>query len=96
MKPQELLDTCLTAIDRFNAGEVFADQPFVMLVLPRNQRSVGRTIKLFGRSGPVGDVATAKPRADGGLDVVAYFKAVAVVKALADMVGVKVNVRRKA
>ena len=40
MKPQELFDLCMDAIDRFNRGEVFADKPFVMLTLPRSGRTV--------------------------------------------------------
>ena len=94
MKPQELFDLCMDAIDRFNRGEVFADKPFVMLTLPRSGRTCGRTIRLFGKSGPTGEVATAHQRADGGLDVVAYFPAVPIVKALGEVMGVKVKVRR--
>lgn len=94
MKPKELFDLCMDAIDRFNKGEVSADRPFVMLTLPRQQKHCGRTIRLFGKTGPTGDVATAHRRADGGLDVVAYFPAVPIVQALGEMMGVKVKVRR--
>lgn len=95
MKPQELFDLCMDAIDRFNRGEVFADKPFVMLTLPRQQKYCGKTIRLFGRTGPTGEVATAHRRADGGLDVVAYFPAVPIVQALGEVMGVKVRVRRR-
>ncbi|WDA37877.1 hypothetical protein [Sphingobium sp. YC-XJ3] len=94
MKPVELFDLCMDAIDRFNRGEVFADKPFVMLTLPRPGRTCGRTIRLFGKSGPTGEVSTAHRRADGGLDVVAYFPAVPIVQALGKEMGVKVRVRR--
>ncbi|WP_395393082.1 hypothetical protein WBP07_17995 [Novosphingobium sp. BL-8A] len=94
MKPMELFDLCMDAIDRFNRGEVFADRPFVMLTIPRASKSVGKTIRLFGKTGPIGDVATAHRREDGGLDVVAYFPAVPIVQTLSRMVGTKVNVRR--
>lgn len=94
MKPQELFDLCMDAIDRFNRGEVFADKPFIMLTVPRAGRTCGRTIRLFGKSGPTGQVATAHTRQDGGLDVVAYFPAVPIVQALGEAMGVKVKVRR--
>jgi hypothetical protein len=84
----------MDAVDRFNRGEVFADKPFVMLTLPRSGASCGRTIRLFGKAGPTGDVATAHRRADGGLDVVAYFPAIPIIQALAKEMGVKVKVRR--
>lgn len=94
MKSVELFDLCMDAIDRFNRGEVLADRPFVMLTLPRAGSSCGRTIRLFGRSGPIGQVATAHQREDGGLDVVAYFPAVPIVEALGKMLGIRVKVRR--
>jgi len=95
MKPQELFDLCMAAIDRFNAGEVFADVPFVMLTLPRAGKTCGRTVRLFGKSGPTGEVATTHRRADGGLDVVAYFPAIPIIKALGEIVGVKVKVAHR-
>lgn len=94
MSPQEMFDLCMDAIDRFNRGEVFADKPFVMLTVPRPGRYCGRTIRLFAKSGPTGQVATAHTRQDGGLDVVAYFPAVPIVQALGEAMGVKVKVRR--
>jgi len=95
MKPRELFDLCMEAIDRFNRGEVYADEPFIMLTLPRKVPLKGGHVRLFGRTGPLGRVATGKPRDDGLWDIVAYFPAVRVVKALGDAMGVKVNVRRK-
>lgn len=94
MKPLELFDLCMDAIDRFNQGEVFSERPFVMLTIPRASCPRGKTIRLFGRTGPAGDIATVKVRDDGQFDVVAYFPAVPIVVALGDMVGTKVNVRR--
>lgn len=95
MKPSDLLNLCLDAIDRFNRGEVLADEPFIMLTLPRKVPIKGDHIRLFGRSGPLGRVATGKPRDDGLWDIVAYFPAVGVVKALGDAMGIKVSVKRK-
>lgn len=94
MKSIELFDLCMDAIDRFNRGETFSDKPFVLLTIPRAQKYVGRTIRLFGKTGPTGDVATAHRREDGGLDVVAYFPAVPIVQALGKEMGVKVKARR--
>ena len=95
MKPVELFDLCMNAVERFNAGEVLADAPFVMLTLPRPGGTCGRTIRLFGKSGPTGRVATAHRREDGGLDVVAYFPAIPIIQALGDEIGIKVKVRRQ-
>ena len=94
MKPVELFDLCMDAVERFNAGEVIADAPFVMLTLPRPGKTCGRTIRLFGKTGPTGQVATAHRREDGGLDVVAYFPAIPIIRALGDEMGVKVKVNR--
>lgn len=94
MKPVELFDLCMDAVDRFNRGEVFAEKPFVMLTLPRPGKTCGMTIRLFGNSGPTGDVATAHQRPDGGLDVVAYFPAIPIIQALGKEMGIKVKVRR--
>lgn len=95
MTPGDLFDLCLDAIDRFNRGEVSADEPFIMLTLPRKAPLRGDRIRLFGKSGPLGRVATGKPRDDGLWDFVVYFPAVAVVKALGDMMGIKVDVQRR-
>jgi len=43
VKPKELFDLCMDAIDRFNRGEVLADKPFVMLTIPRQQKYCRRT-----------------------------------------------------
>ena len=94
MKPVELFHLCMDAIDRFNRGEVSAKRPFVMLTVPRPGKTCGRTIRLFGNSGPTGAVATAHQRADGGLDVVAYFPAIPIIQALGKEIGVKVKVHR--
>lgn len=94
MKPIELFDLCMDAIDRFNRGEVFAERPFIMLTIPRTSCPRGKTVRLFGRTGPAGDIATVKDRTDGQFDVVAYFPAVPIVQALGEMVGEKVIVRR--
>lgn len=48
MKPVELFDLCMDAVDRFNRGEVLAEKPFIMLTLPRPGKTCGRTIRLFG------------------------------------------------
>lgn len=94
MKPTELFDLCIDAIERFNRGEVYADEPFIMLVLPHPGKYCGRTIRLYGKTGPRGQVATAKERDGGGLDVVAYFPAIKVLESLGDVVGVKVKVKK--
>ncbi|ALH82948.1 hypothetical protein [Sphingopyxis macrogoltabida] len=94
MTPGDLFDLCMDAIDRFNRGEVSAAEPFIMLTLPRKVPLRGDRIRLFGKSGPFGRVATGKPRDDGLWNIVAYFPAVAVVKALSDMMGVKVAIQR--
>lgn len=96
MKPVELFDLCMDAIERFNRGEVIAEKPFVMLTIPRAGKECGQTIRLFGNSGPIGDVATAHRRVDGGLDVVAYFPAIPIIQALGKEMGIKVKVRRVA
>lgn len=94
MKPAELFDKCMEAIDAFNRGEMVADKPFVMLVIPKARCPRGDHVSMFGRSGPRGRIACVKDRDDGQFDVVAYFPAVPIVQALGDMVGAKVKVRR--
>lgn len=95
MSPGDLFDLCMDAIDRFNRGEVSAEEPFIMLTLPRKVPLRGDRIRLFGKSGPLGRAATGKPRDDGLWDIVAYFPAVAVVKALGAMMGIHVDVQRR-
>ncbi|GLI99171.1 hypothetical protein [Sphingobium sp. BS19] len=94
MKPTELFDLCMDAIERFNKGEMIADKPFVMLVVPKATCPRGDTITLYGRTGPRGRVATVKER-DGKFDVVAYFPAVPIIESIAAEIGAKVKVRRK-
>ncbi|MDF0543348.1 hypothetical protein PX699_13400 [Sphingobium sp. H39-3-25] len=94
MKPVELFDLCMDAIDSFNRGEMVTDKPKVMLALLRPVCPRGRTIRLFGRTGPSGEIAIVKSRDDGQFDVVAYFQAVSIVQALGEEFGVKVKVRR--
>lgn len=95
MKPLELFNLCMAAIDRFNNGEVYADKPFVYLTVPREKCPKGRSIRLFGGSGPNGEICNIKRR-DGLFDVVALFPAVPIVDALAEHVGANVKFSRAA
>ena len=94
MKPIELLDKCMEAVDLFNKGEMVSEEPFVFLVLPRPTIPRGRFVRLFGKSGPQGAIATVKPLGDGQFAVAAYFPAVPIIRALGEMVGTKVTVSR--
>jgi hypothetical protein len=73
--PLELFDLCVDAVKRWKNGEMIGDEPFVTLVVPRDRVPTGRTIRLLGRFGPQGRIATVKERKDGRFDVVAYFPA---------------------
>jgi len=86
MTPQELLDGCIERIMAWNDGERFADEPTMALTLQRAKPPSGDSIRLFGRSGPKGRLATCRPR-DGGWMVVAYFPAYAIAKGLAEEMG---------
>ena len=88
MQVKELFDLCLDAVDRYNRGEVYAEQPLVMLVLTRKTCPKGKGIRLYGRQGPLGDIANIKIRDDGAFDVCAYFPAIPILESLAQELGV--------
>jgi hypothetical protein len=92
MKPVDLFDLCVAAVARFNSGEMIADAPMVMLSVPRRDIPKGDYIRLYGRSGPLGRIATIKGRDDGQFDVIGYFPAVPILKSL----GVEVQYTGKA
>lgn len=81
MKPVELFDLCIDAVRLWNSGEQIADHPTVMLVVPVKRVPKGDGFRLFGRSGPIGRLATIK-EVDGGYEAVGWFNAVSVLKAL--------------
>jgi hypothetical protein len=90
--PQELLDSCLERIAVWNAGERYADEPTMALTLQRAKPPTGDHVRLYGRSGPRGRLATCRPRGDGWM-VVAYFPAAAVARDIAKGLGVEVDLR---
>lgn len=94
MSPLDLFNLCMDAIARFNAGEVFAEMPFVILTLPRAECPRGKTIRLFGKTGPLGNIATVKECPSGGYDVTGYFPAAPIIQALRDVVEADEKVRR--
>lgn len=77
MTPQELLDSCIARILEWNDGERFSDEPTICLTLQRTNAPTGDSVRLYGRSGPKGRLATCRQR-DGGWMVVAYFPAHAI------------------
>ena len=82
MQPEELLTLCRRSIaERHGEGDDGAVAT-VMLVVPRVNCPKGRTVALFGTSGPRGRIATVKETRTG-YDIVAYFRAAAIVDALA-------------
>jgi len=94
VKPLELFEKCMDAIDAFNDGDTFADEPFIYLVVPRLHCPQGRKINLFGTSGPRGIICNVK-QTETGFDVVAVFPAVPIIKALGDVVGAKIRVSNR-
>lgn len=92
MTPRELLDACLERLAVWNAGERFADEPTMALTLQRANAPTGDHVRLYGRSGPRGRLATCRPR-DGGWMVVAYFPAAAIASDVAAALGVEVDLR---
>lgn len=94
MTPSHLLELCIDAIDRFNRGEMIAKAPFILLTVPRDKLPTGKTIRLFGRTGPAGDIARVNRKGDR-FEVVAYFPAVPIIQALGDIVGAPVKVVRR-
>lgn len=91
MTPKELFDACMERIEAWNAGEQFTDEPTLALTLQRPRPPSGDTVRLWGRSGPRGRLATCRPR-DGGWMVVAYFPAVPIVRDIARELGVDLKI----
>ncbi len=86
MKPVELFDICVDAVNRWNVREQITDVPTVMLVIPRLVCPKGDSIRLLGKSGPLGRIATVK-ETESGFDVVAYFPALPILALLQREVG---------
>ena len=78
MHPRELLDLCTASVERWKADGGGEPPASVLLVVPRSRCPAGRTIALYGRSGPRGRIATIRENATG-YDVVAYFPAMAII-----------------
>ena len=72
MTPQQLIDLCDAAIPNQLVGE-----PTIMLKLPLDRPPRGDTIRMFGRTGPVGRLARVDPEGDAYTAVV-FFPAVKV------------------
>lgn len=83
MKPVELFDLCADAVERFNRGEVHAERPFVYLTIARKKCPQGRSVRLFGRHGPAGQICNVK-EGGGAFNVTALFPAVPIILALKD------------
>jgi hypothetical protein len=79
MKPVELFDLCADAITRWNEGDQIADFPTVMLVVPLTRLPRGDSIRLAGKSGPLGRLATIKEAGDA-YEAVGFFNAVKVIQ----------------
>ena len=82
MKLADLTALCGDAIARWNSGEMIADRPTIMLVVPCATVPKGNGIRLMGRKGPVGEIANIKP-AEGGYEALCFYDARAVLKAIA-------------
>lgn len=85
MKPDELIALCDDAILRFNSGEMVADAPTIMLIVPTKRLPEGNNIRLFGKSGPSGWLAQIK-RVGKEYEAVAYFPAIKVRAAIQRMI----------
>lgn len=79
MKPVELFDLCADAIKRWNAGDQIADFPTVMLVVPLARVPKGNSIRLSGRTGPLGRLAQIK-EAGAEYEAIAFFDASKVIQ----------------
>lgn len=60
VKIPELRALCTDAIKRFEAGEVFGDKPFILLVIPTQKVPRGDNMRLCGRHGPLGYILSCR------------------------------------
>lgn len=66
MSPQELIALCDDAIARHAAGDMFTDEPKIMLTMPFDRRKAprGDRVRLAGRASPLGDFMSVNTRCD--------------------------------
>jgi hypothetical protein len=76
MNPQDLLDRCLEAIERWKATTTQSPAT-IQLTIVSDRRPTAGTVRPFGPEGPKGRIDLAKPK-DGKWTIVSSFSAVAV------------------
>ena len=90
MTPRELLDRCLESMKQWAEHQI-GEEPTIMLVVPRKTAPMGESIRLYGRSGPKGRIATIKEAQDG-YEVVAYFPAIPIAQDIAAHLGIEIRI----
>jgi hypothetical protein len=90
MTPQELADACNNSIAAFKDGRFHGEFPTVCLTTPRDKCPTGRSVRLFGRHGPSGQIANCQQRGDRWI-VVAYYNANDVLKELSSELGIDMS-----
>lgn len=89
MSPEELLQLCQNSIAEWNEHQI-SDAPTIMLAITRKTAPTGKSIRLYGKSGPKGRIATIR-EAETGYSVVAYFPAIPIAQDIADHLGIELK-----
>jgi len=88
MTPLQLFDLCTEAVDRWNKDPlgIRSDKPFLLLTVTRSKCPRGERMRVFGKSGPLGQICNVKERADGKFDVTGYWPVAPIMQQLVDLV----------
>lgn len=89
MTPLQLFDLCNEACQRWENDPhgIRSDQPFVLLTIKKDYIPRGRTIRAFGKAGPLGTILVTRPLDNGGYDITCNFPAIPILQSLMDVIG---------
>lgn len=89
MSPHELLQLCQDNIAEWDEHKI-GEEPTVMLTLSRKTVPTGKSVRLYGRTGPKGKIANIR-KTQTGFAVVAYFPAIPIAQDIADHLGIELK-----
>ena len=84
MTPLQLFDMCIEAVERWKSAppEIRGDRPFMLLTVTRPRNPKGKQMRVFGKSGPLGNICNVKERDDGKFDVTGYWPVTTIMQQL--------------